>query len=143
MRNFKNTFITLLLISLFSCNTQSITEDESPDLAAPASSKFQEVTPPDSRTLTINITVRYPENWDKAITRAEVGALLGLQSWSSCSARGDAEIWTIVAISEARFNELLLSFNVHPTSIGSLGSTDPYAERDSTMPVFIYGNLCQ
>ncbi len=142
MRNFKNTFIILLLISLFSCHTQGISEDETPAINTPASSIFEEVKPPSKKSLTINITVQYPDNWDKAAVRVQIGPALDLQSWAICSARGDVETWTITPISEAEFLSILAPFNVEAKSLGSAGASDPYA-KDPTEPIFFYEDICQ
>lgn len=151
MRNFKNTFVILLVLSLFSCSTQSVMEDEAPMLSSPASSLFEEVivTPPNKKDLTMNISVIYPEGWDKAAMRAQIGPLLGLQSWTTCLVRGeDVEIWTISGfITEAQFITILGGFQVTVKSVGSLGTVEPYDtepySQDSEVPVFVYYDLCQ
>lgn len=145
MRNFKNTFVILLLLSLFSCGTQSISEDEAPRLDSRSSLKEEPKDPKDDKeksVFTMKITVQYPQTWDRAATRAQIGPALGMTTWTNCSFRGDVETWTITLMTEAQFFAALSGFNVTTRSAQSSGTSDPYA-KDPTEPVFYYAHLCQ
>lgn len=86
MNNFRISVLVLLLLSVFACSTQQISEDEAPlDIRSSLSNvKEQPVNSTQKSSLTMIITVQYPENTDRDTFRAQVGPLLGLDSWSSC-----------------------------------------------------------
>lgn len=141
MRNFKNTFVILLLLSLFSCNTQSISEDEIPSLES--RSTFGEVKDPnDKSSLTMTISVVYPDNQDRTAVRAQFGPVLGLTQYTNCSSRQYVENWEVDLMTEYTFFKTLEEFNIITKSVSSAGASDPYDKHETTV-VFVYGGNCQ
>ncbi|GAB5526934.1 MAG: hypothetical protein Roseis2KO_48060 [Roseivirga sp.] len=141
MRNFKNTFVILLILSLFSCGTQSISEDEIPNLDG--RSTFGEVKDiNDKSSLTMTISVVYPDNQDRTTVRAQFGPVLGLTQYTNCSSRAYMETWEVNLMTEYTFFKILENFNVVTRSVSSAGASDPYDKHD-TKVVFVYGGTCQ
>ncbi|MCE7996115.1 MAG: hypothetical protein HEP71_29315 [Roseivirga sp.] len=155
MRNFKNTFVILLLLSLFSCNTQSISEDEIPEIASKAGGSTG--INGNFNIAILEITVQYHPTHNRNQIRSIYGASLGLINYVPCVNEPSKEVWRIPYITQTELTSIINSTTLGtplytiapPTASNGGGGDDDMAGQIeevgavSTIPTrFMYANTC-
>lgn len=154
MRNLKINVLLILLLSVFACDTQQVSEDEIPEIINIRSRPGLDPGPsaPIKRP-SLTIAVQYPDHYDKVQFRANNGAAFGLIVVQECISDPNRELWIVNDMTPIELLALVESIfpYVDPPSSNSNGdggvegyATEPYSGQTAIeIPVtFYYNGVC-